>query len=397
MIEDNDKLEIKVILLGEAGVGKTSIISRYVENKFSDDVMSSTAMTYVQKEVTIDKTKIQLNIWDTVGQEKYRSLSKLFFKDTKIVILVYSITSIESFEGLKYWSNLYKETIGDEAVLGVAANKSDLYMEQEVPDAKGEEFAKENGGIFSLISAKDNGVQLDSYINKLIKEFLKKNPNVVKNQKNIKLGEDEEDDNVKAEEVKAGCCAGGKNKRMIRKYSNIVKESNGIINAVFLGDDSVGKTSIINRIKKESFNSGEKHTEGIYVSNYQYKNNKMKLEIKISDVDNSKKNSKEFGNTLKESEMFFLVYDVKNKQSFDNIEYWVEGILKLKDSPNKILIYVLANKNDKNENSDNTQLIGEGKDYALENNYMFRVISAKDNEGIHGLIDESVNNYLAMA
>ena len=72
-----------MILLGESGVGKTSIISRYVQNTFSDDVMTSNAMTYVQKELTIDKQKIQLNIWDTVGQEKYRSLSKLFFKILK--------------------------------------------------------------------------------------------------------------------------------------------------------------------------------------------------------------------------------------------------------------------------------------------------------------------------
>ena len=162
--DDDDAIEIKMILLGESGVGKTSIISRYVENTFSDDVMTSNAMTYVQKELTIDKQKIQLNIWDTVGQEKYRSLSKLFFKDTKIVILVYAITSMASFEGLAYWSNLYKETIGDDAILGVVGNKSDLYLEQEVSDEKGEEFAKENGGFFSVISAKVNGEQLDHYI-----------------------------------------------------------------------------------------------------------------------------------------------------------------------------------------------------------------------------------------
>ena len=216
--DDDDAIEIKMILLGESGVGKTSIISRYVENTFSDDVMTSNAMTYVQKELTIDKQKIQLNIWDTVGQEKYRSLSKLFFKDTKIVILVYSITSMASFEGLAYWSNLYKETIGDDAILGVVGNKSDLYLEQEVSDEKGEEFAKENGGFFSVISAKVNGEQLDHYIHKLVMEYLKKNPTIIKNPKNIKLDDEENEDNV--QEIKAGCCAGGKNKKMIRRYSH---------------------------------------------------------------------------------------------------------------------------------------------------------------------------------
>ena len=97
MSKDDETLDIKMILLGETAVGKTSIISRYVENTFSSDLMSSTSMTYVQKILTIDKQRIRLNIWDTVGQEKYRSLSKLFFKDTGIVVLVYSITSLQSF------------------------------------------------------------------------------------------------------------------------------------------------------------------------------------------------------------------------------------------------------------------------------------------------------------
>jgi small GTP-binding protein len=357
--------------------------------------MTSNAMTYVQKELTIDKQKIQLNIWDTVGQEKYRSLSKLFFKDTKIVILVYTITSMASFEGLTYWSNLYKETIGDDAILGVVGNKSDLYLEQEVSEEKGEQFAKENGGIFSLISAKVNREQLDNYILKLVKEYLKKNPNLIKNPKNIKLNDEENEENI--QEIKAGCCAGEKNKKMIRRYSLILKDYNGVINAVFLGDNSVGKTNIINRIKKESFNPNENHTEQIIQYNYQYNSKKIKLDIIINDVDNEKKNSKEFGNILKSSEMFFLVYDVKNKQSFENIGYWIEGITKVKDNLSKILIYILANKNDKDDGNGNIEMINEGRNYALDNKYLIKSISAKDNEGIMGLIEESVEKYLTIS
>ena len=192
MSKNEDALDIKMILLGESGVGKTSIISRYVENKFSADVMSSSSMTFVSKKLTIDKQKIQLNIWDTVGQEKYRALSKLFFKDTKIVVLVYSIANLNTFQGLEYWLNLYKETIGDEAILGIVGNKSDLFLEQEVDESQGEEFAKNNGGIFSLVSAKDNKVGLDEYINQLIREYLNKF-GIIKTKKNIKLGEEEED------------------------------------------------------------------------------------------------------------------------------------------------------------------------------------------------------------
>ena len=387
MSKNEDALDIKMILLGESGVGKTSIISRYVENKFSADVMSSSSMTFVSKKLTIDKQKIQLNIWDTVGQEKYRALSKLFFKDTKIVVLVYSIANLNTFQGLEYWINLYKETIGDEAILGIVGNKSDLFLEQEVDESQGEEFAKNNGGIFSLVSAKDNKVGLDEYINQLIREYLNKF-GIIKTKKNIKLGEEEED----TEEIKAGCCAGNKGKRMIRKYSSIIKDQGGIINAVFLGDDSVGKTSIINRIKKKDFNEIEEHTKNLNQFNYQYHNNKMKLNIAINDVNNEK--NKEFIEMLKKCEIFFIVYDIKNRKSMENIEYWIDVVTKVKDNINKVLIYILANKKDKNEG--NNELIGEGKNFAVDNNYMFKTISAKDNEGISGIIEESVQNYLAI-
>jgi small GTP-binding protein len=392
MSKNEDILEIKIILLGDMYVGKTSIISRYVEDSFSENIMSSSAMSYTQKDIVIDKQKIQLNIWDTVGQEKYRALSKLFFQDTKIVILVYSIKSLESFKGLDYWYNLYKETIGNEAILGIIGNKSDLYLEQEVEESQGEEYAKNHGGIFQLVSAKNNRVGIDEFIKKLVNEYLKKF-GINKNNKKIKLGEEED---VDIEELKAGCCTGSKGKRMIRKYSSIIKDEDGIINTVFLGEDSVGKTSIINRILKKEFNSSEIHTEELNEFNYKFKSNKMKLNIKINDVNNQKKITKEFVNIIEKSEIFFLVYDIYNDKSIENIEYWIDCIKKVKDNINKILIYILANKNEKIDGKENNSNIEKGKIIAVENKYMFKTISAKENEGISGLIDESVKNYLTI-
>ena len=392
MSKNEDILEIKIILLGDMYVGKTSIISRYVEDSFSENIMSSSAMSYTQKDIVIDKQKIQLNIWDTVGQEKYRALSKLFFQDTKIVILVYSIKSLESFKGLDYWYNLYKETIGNETILGIIGNKSDLYLEQEVEESQGEEYAKNHGGIFQLVSAKNNRVGIDEFIKKLVNEYLKKF-GINKNNKKIKLGEEED---VDIEELKVGCCTGSKGKRMIRKYSSIIKDEDGIINTVFLGEDSVGKTSIINRILKKEFNSSEIHTEELNEFNYKFKSNKMKLNIIINDVNNQKKITKEFVNIIEKSEIFFLVYDIYNDKSIENIEYWIDCIKKVKDNINKILIYILANKNEKIDGKENNSNIEKGKIIAVENKYMFKTISAKENEGISGLIDESVKNYLTI-
>ena len=78
MIDDEDMLEIKLVLLGESGVGKTSIIARYVKDEFDESCGSSSTMSYVGKTLNRNGVKIQLNIWDTIGQERFRSLSKLF-------------------------------------------------------------------------------------------------------------------------------------------------------------------------------------------------------------------------------------------------------------------------------------------------------------------------------
>ena len=393
MKDEIEPLDIKMILLGDSGVGKTSIIGRYVDDSFSNDEASSSSMTYIQKKIKINNQKINLSIWDTVGQEKYRSLTKLFFKDTKIVILVYAINKKDTFDGLTYWLNLYKDSIGDEAILGVAGNKSDLFLKQEVDEEEARKFAEDNKALFSLISAKENKPELDDYINKLVNNYLKKYGLISEEKKTIKLNENE-NDNDNIEEVKAGCCAGSKGKRKVQKYSSIIKEENGIIHAVFLGDDSVGKTSIINQINKKGFNSDESHTSELNEFNYKFHQKKMRLNIIIHDVDNEKKSKMEFIDILKKSKIFFLVYDVKNKESRENLNYWIEGVNKIKDNINKNLIYVLANKHDKNEI--NNEAISAGKSLALENKFLFKAISAKDNEGIIGLVDESVQSYLAI-
>ena len=169
---DGELPEIKMILLGETGVGKTAIIKRYYYDKFDMHYTPTDSMNFIQKDLNINNQKVKLNIWDTIGQEKYRSLSKMFLNETKIVILVYSINDPHSFEELNYWKNLYKEQLGEDVILGVAANKIDLIYEQKVSEESGKEFAKQNKAIFSSLSAKENRVGIEEFINNLVKEYL---------------------------------------------------------------------------------------------------------------------------------------------------------------------------------------------------------------------------------
>ena len=152
---------IKVVLLGESAVGKTSIITRFVENKFKQDVMSSLSANFISKKVEIGKNQfIKFDIWDTAGQEKYRALTKIFYQDSKIVILVYDITNKNSFNELKnYWYEKVKENSSNDVIFAIAANKCDLYENEQVEKTEGEKFAKEIGAIFHETSAlNSNGI-----------------------------------------------------------------------------------------------------------------------------------------------------------------------------------------------------------------------------------------------
>ena len=112
MSEEEGAVSCKVVLIGESGVGKTSIISRYTSNIFKSQLMSTLGGNFVTKtEIMEDENKtIKFEIWDTAGQEKYRSLAKVFYKDASVCILVYDITRKSSFEQLKeYWIKEIKE------------------------------------------------------------------------------------------------------------------------------------------------------------------------------------------------------------------------------------------------------------------------------------------------
>ena len=153
----------KVVLIGEANVGKTSIIAQFINNIFDEDYLASVSCQFSRKTISFEDNKsITFDIWDTAGQEKYRSLAKIFYKDAKAVILVYDITNKKSFEEMmSYWYKEVLDTNKNNMVYAVAANKSDLYEQQKVSDEEGEQFAKSINAIFMPTSAKnDSGIQV---------------------------------------------------------------------------------------------------------------------------------------------------------------------------------------------------------------------------------------------
>ena len=155
--EEEDDEICKVVLLGESGVGKTSIISRFINGTFEESLMSTNGASYVCRNLTFQEYQnrmIRFEIWDTAGQEQYRALNKIFYKDASICILVYDITNLKSFNALKdYWYDQIYDTCSKQVVIGLAANKSDLYENEKVSEEIARNFANEINAIFMYTSA----------------------------------------------------------------------------------------------------------------------------------------------------------------------------------------------------------------------------------------------------
>lgn len=202
----NEKIveDVKVILIGNSGVGKTNLINISTGGEFNEIEKSTTTASYSKKQFNIEGDLYNLSLWDTIGQERLRHLSKLFFKNSKIVIFVYDITQKTTFVGLNSWYEDVKQQLGDDIIKGVVGNKQDLFMKEEVGDEEGEKYAESINAKFRLTSAKADAEGFINFLELLLKEYINKNGIKPKVNDNIKLVN--ENHKMKNTKNKSGCC-----------------------------------------------------------------------------------------------------------------------------------------------------------------------------------------------
>jgi small GTP-binding protein len=146
---------IKIVLVGNSGVGKTCISQRYMNDTFTQQEGSTVGASYFQKILDIDGKTVRLDIWDTAGQEKYRAMGKMFYKEAYIVLFIYDITDEESFLDLKnVWYGELNKAGEKHVVLAVVGNKSDMFLKEAVKEDEARRWANEIGAIYGLVSAK---------------------------------------------------------------------------------------------------------------------------------------------------------------------------------------------------------------------------------------------------
>ena len=172
-----NKIELKIILIGEASVGKTCILGRYIDNKFEENTKCTINVEKKAKSIVVDlHTSVKMNIWDTAGQERYRGVTKQYYRDCDGAIIVFDLSSKKTFESLPNWFKELNENAPKTIVHLILGNKSDLTNEREVTAEDIKKFIG-NKYMYYEVSAK-NGNNISLAFDKLrvqIMEQLKRN------------------------------------------------------------------------------------------------------------------------------------------------------------------------------------------------------------------------------
>ena len=170
--EDNYDEKIKIMLIGESKIGKTSLISRYCNNEFLGGVYLSTiGIDFQIKHLVLNKKNIRLQIWDTAGQERYRNIAKNYFQSSDGFVIVYDISNTESFEKLDYWIEQIKANSQEYTKMILFGNKCDIIEDRKIKKEEGEEYAKNNNINFFEVSAKE-GTNVDKAFESFVKDIL---------------------------------------------------------------------------------------------------------------------------------------------------------------------------------------------------------------------------------
>uniref|UniRef100_A0A7S4P6E4 Uncharacterized protein n=1 Tax=Paramoeba aestuarina TaxID=180227 RepID=A0A7S4P6E4_9EUKA len=154
------KISAKLVLLGDSDIGKSSLVLRFAKGKFYDRTESTIGAAFMTKSLAIgnpsNKTIIRFEIWDTAGQERYHSLAPMYYRDAKVAVIMFDITSLTSFEKAKFWVGELKGAGRKDVIIAFVGNKVDLEEQREVPTQEAQRYAEQNDLIFKETSAKTN-------------------------------------------------------------------------------------------------------------------------------------------------------------------------------------------------------------------------------------------------
>ena len=170
----DEKLSFKIIMIGPANSGKTSIVRRYVDKKFNDDYKVTVGFDYMNKEITIGKKKVNIQLWDTAGTEMFQSLSSSYYRNSCGALVVFDVLDRKSFESLNTWINYYREHRDQkyEELIYLIGNKIDS-KDRVISKKEAMDFMEENNLKEYYESSAKKGDNIDNIFNNIAKDLIK--------------------------------------------------------------------------------------------------------------------------------------------------------------------------------------------------------------------------------
>ena len=198
-----DLIKLKLIVVGNQGTGKSCILNRFVNETFEENYQATIGLDFQSKNITIHDQDVRLIIYDTAGQEKFRSLIPMYIREAQIILLVYDISDKDSFDAMPNWIQEVKEVLNKEVVFALIGNKMDLESQRKVSYEEGKKLAEKNNFVFQEVSAKTGKnfenlfeVQIfETVYNKFRKEFEKREEGI--EQPNFETNDNTNDNNDK--------------------------------------------------------------------------------------------------------------------------------------------------------------------------------------------------------
>ena len=205
------EMMVKVILIGDSGVGKTNIMSKFLKNQFMEESKATIGVEFGSKLFNHEGHKIKAQIWDTAGQEKYKAITGAYYKGSKGALVVYDITQKKTFENIEKWVNDLKAAGDPKITIILIGNKNDLDDKRQVSKDQGEEKARSFGCAFLETSAY-SGDNIDKAFNLMVKEIYEKFSNDSTGEDELAPGSNGNGKDVKLDNVndnnikKKSCC-----------------------------------------------------------------------------------------------------------------------------------------------------------------------------------------------
>ena len=203
----------KIVLIGDTSVGKTNILSKYLTDEFDAKSKATVGVEFGVKNFKIENNIVKVQIWDTAGEERYRSITNAYYKGAKGSLLVYDITNKKSFENVEKWISDLKANADEDISMILLGNKTDLEDKRVVTTEEGKNKAEFYNLTFMETSAL-NGNNIQEAFNELIMDVYKRNHELLENQAKVEIIRDKktieldkgEDNNTDEVKEKKWCC-----------------------------------------------------------------------------------------------------------------------------------------------------------------------------------------------